>query len=52
MLFKAVLAMTMHLQCTHKLKKDDSIYKKMQNDNMATTMLNALCCFFIFYYVF
>ena len=24
---KAVLAMTMHLQCTHKLKKDDSIYK-------------------------
>ena len=27
MLFKAVLAMTMHLQCTHKLKKDDSIYK-------------------------
>ena len=48
MLFKAVLAMTMHLQCTHKLKKDDSIYKKMQNDNMAATMLNALCCFFIF----
>ena len=27
MLFKAVVAMTMHLQCTHKLKKDDSIYK-------------------------
>ena len=27
MLFKAVLAMTMHLQCAHKLKKDDSIYK-------------------------